>query len=808
MRILETLKERVLILDGGMGTEILERTGKNFEFPELLNLEKADIISDIHHAYVDAGADIIETNTLGANRIKLAEFGAEGHVEAINQAAVLAAHKARSAHRSQEGSEVFVAGSIGPMGKLIHPLGEITAEEAFRVFFEQARILEKAGVDFLLIETQIDVFEAKTALRAAREATSLPVAVSMTFPHEDGRTVTGSDPETAAVIFATPETDFYGINCGGHPEKFEGFLKQTLRHNHKPLMVYANAGVPQKSGETTVFPLGPEDYLPYAMQFFEAGANIIGGCCGTTPGHIRLIARELKGRKPVEKSLKPRGFRAASRNAIFFVGEDLPFSVIGESINPFARKELAEEIKDGHMDLARKYARRQEQAGADALDINLGRRAEKEPEFFASGVAELQQVSNLPFFLDNRNPEALEQALRFYAGKAVINSVTAEKKSREVLLPLAKKHGASVILLAMDENGIPETAKRRFDLIKGLINEALDLGLTNDDLLADPVVLSLASSGDKIHITFDTIELLNSFHIPTTMGLSNISFGLPRRRLINSSFLCMSRQRGLDSALLNPLDYNLMNVICAGNALLQPDPGIKMYLERFAETQEEPEDAPEPLPESTEDALYKAILEGEKAAVEPYVRDLVSQGKDGFSILQTILSPALKQAGDLYEKNIYFLPQLILAAEAMETASRVLEDAYDLEEQAGPKARIVLATVKGDLHDIGKNIVNLVLRNSGFDVIDLGKNADAREVIETAQKEKAAVIGLSSLMTTTLDEMQAVVRLRDEKAPEVKIIVGGAAVSPDYAREIGADAYGKDAMDAVRQVQKLLGVDE
>jgi 5-methyltetrahydrofolate--homocysteine methyltransferase len=799
MKLLETLKERLLILDGGMGTEILERTGKSFEFPEILNLEKEDVIADIHRAYVDAGADIIETNTLGANRIKLNEFGVGDRVEAINLAAVQAAQRARG------GKPVLIAGSIGPIGKLIQPLGDITVDEAFQAFFNQAKALEKGGVDFLLIETQIDVFEAQTALRAAREATSLPAAVSMTFPHENGRTVTGSDPETAAIIFAAHGADIYGINCGGHPEKFEDFLRQTLRHNPKPLAVYANAGEPRKHGDTTIFPLGPEEYLPFAIRFYEAGAHIIGGCCGTTPDHIRLIAQELKGKKPAEKASRPVGFRAAGRNAIFFVGESLPFRVIGENINPFARKDLAKELKSGRLGLARSYARRQEQAGADALDINLGKRAEKEPEFYAASVSELQQVSNLPFFLDNRVPEALEQALRLYAGKAVINSVTAEKRSRDVLLPLAKKYGAAVILLPMDEDGIPETAKLRYDLIKDLIRQALDLGLTRDDLLADPVVLSLASSGDKIRITLDTIELLNSFHIPTTMGLSNISFGLPRRRLINSSFLCMSRQRGLDSAILNPLDRSLMNVICAGDALTQRDTGLKQYLARFAEIPEEPEEAPAPQPETPEDALYQAILEGEKAAVEPLMRELVSKGMDGFAILQIILSPALEKAGELYEKNIYFLPQLILAAEAMETASRVLEDAYDLEEQAGKKARIVLATVRGDLHDIGKNIVHLVLRNSGFEVIDLGKNADAQAIIDRAEKEKAAVIGLSSLMTTTLDEMQAVISLKNERCPEVKVIVGGAAVSPGYAEEISADAFGKDAMDAVRQVKKLLG---
>jgi 5-methyltetrahydrofolate--homocysteine methyltransferase len=800
MKLLDILAQRVLILDGGMGTEIFQRSGRAVEIPEILNInEQAHIIQEIHRSYIDAGADIIETNTLGANRIKLMEFGLADRVTEINQAASRLAREARG-----ELPDVFIAGSIGPTGKLLYPMGDLQVEDAYAVFVEQARALENAGVDFLLIETQIDIHEAKTALRAARDATSLPVAVSMTFPQQDDRTVTGSDPDTAAVVFATPDTDLYGINCGGHPEKVARILERTLLHNRKPLAVYANAGEPQKQGETTVFPLGPEEFLPYAHKFYELGAHIIGGCCGTTPEHIRLIAKELKGKNPSPKQAPSAGFRAAGRTVLIHLGGTAPFRIIGENINPFARKALAEELEEERMDLARSYARRQERAGAHALDINLGKRAEKEPFFFASGVAELQRVSNLPFFLDNRSPDALEAALKLYAGKAVINSVTAEKQSRDSLLPLAKKYGAGVILLAMDDEGIPGTAKARFDLLKGLYDQALALGLNPGDLLVDPVVMSLASAPEKVFITLDTIELLSSFRIATTLGLSNISYGLPQRRLLNSSFLCMARQRGLDSAILNPLDKRLVSVICAGDALTAKDPGLKRYLDVFGDSPEDLEEEAEPQPADAEGGLFKAILEGEKERVKPLVKHLLSLGKDGFSILNDILSPALEKAGEYYEKNLYFLPQLILAAEAMEAASPLLEGAYDIGEKAGQKARIVLATVKGDLHDIGKNIVNLVLRNSGFEVFDLGKNVAAQDILDTAQKENAEVIGLSSLMTTTLDEMERIIRLRNQQAPNLAIIVGGAAVSPSYAREIGADAYGKDALDAVRQVKNLL----
>ncbi len=802
MNLTDALKKRILILDGAMGTEILLRTGKSFECPELLNITaESRVILDIHRAYIDAGADIIETNTLGANRIKLQESSAGNRVEEINLAA------GRIACQARADRTLFIAGSLGPLGKLLHPLGDITTAEAFRVFFQQAQALERGGVDFILIETQIDVLEAKTALRAARAATSLPIAVSMTFPHEEGRTVTGTDPETAGVIFATPDADFYGINCGGHPEKIQKHLEFTLRHCRKPLFVYANAGEPQKQGEVTTFPLGPEEYLGYALGFYQMGANVIGGCCGTTPDHIRLLVSEIKGKAPRKPTEPAEGFRAAGRNRGLMIGGDRPFRVIGENINPFARKNLAAEIDSKRLGLARTYARRQEQSGADALDINTGRRGEQDPEFYAEAVTRLQQVSNLPFFLDNRSPEALEAALRSYAGKAVINSVTAENRSREILFPLAKKYGAAVVLLAMDEDGIPESARKRLNLIQELYACALEYGLSRDDLLADPVVLALASNPSGVLVTLDAIELIDSLHIPTTLGLSNISFGLPRRRLINSSFLNMARLRGLTSAICDPLDTYLMSAIRAGDALTLRDIGLKRYIEAFSEAVEEPEEPPGKTPQSDEEALFSAVFEGEKGAVELPLRRLITQGMDGFAILKTILSPALQKAGEYYEQNIYFLPQLILAAEAMETASGVLQNAFQMSKKSQAPTRIVLATVKGDLHDIGKNIVHLVLRNSGFEVIDLGKNADAEVIIDTAQREKAGIIGLSSLMTTTLDEMQKVIRLKNTRAPDIKVILGGAAVSADYARKVEADAYGKDAMDAVRQVRKLVGED-
>ncbi len=798
MKFKDILCDQILILDGGMGTEIMKRTRQRFDYPELLNLEKDNVILDIHKAYLEAGADIIETNTLGASRVKLNEHGAGDRVKDFNRAAVNIAKKACA------GKNAYVAGSIGPLGKLIQPIGDLSIEEAYAAFAEQAGILEQSGADLLLIETQIDILEAKTALIAAKSETSIPVAVSMTFPFEDTLTVTGSDPATTAITFSATEADIFGVNCGGHPENFEPIIREIVTHSRKPLIIYANAGEPEKKGNTVHFPLGPEEYLKYAIKFYQQGANIIGGCCGTSPEHIRLIAQRLKGEKPVKlKTIEPF-FRASSRNSILTIGNSLPFRVIGENINPFAKKKLKKEFKQNKLDLARKYARKQEIAGADALDINLGKRGEDEPGFFAKGVSNIQAVTGLPFFLDNSNPDSLEQALRSYSGKGVINSVTGEKKSYERLFPLAKKYGAGVILLALNENGIPEKAENRIKIIKNLYKIALDQGLNGDDLIADPITLSLASSQASSHETLKAIELAFSLQIPTILGLSNISFGLPLRRLLNAAFLNLAVKSGLDSAILNPLDTNLISSLMAAAALSGRDQGLRNYIKEFSgQPESEPGESEPEKDESLEKKLFRAVLEGEKSPVEALIKKLIDQGKTGFEILEEILSPALQKAGKNYEKKIYFLPQLILSAEAMETASKCLEESFSVKKSTKPGEKIVLATVAGDLHDIGKNIVSLVLRNLGYTLIDLGKNISADKIVAAAIREKADFIGLSALMTTTLDEMERVIAQKNSKAPGIRVIIGGAAVSPSFAEKIGADAYAKDALDAVRKMKEI-----
>lgn len=800
MKIQDILRQRVLILDGGIGTEILRRTQKTWDCLERLNLEQPHALTAIHQAYIEAGADILTTNTFGASRIKLKEFRLGSRTQEINAAAVQAAGKARGSR------DVLIAGSIGPTGRLLKPLGDLDSAGAYAAFAEQARALAEAGADLLLIETQIDVLEAKIAVRAAREHSALPLAVSFSFPLEEGRTVTGSDPEAAAVAVCSMDVDVLGVNCGGHPRDLETVIPKMIRHTDKPLLAYANAGAPTKKDGQAIYPLDPETYAKLAVQFYNLGANVIGGCCGTTPAHIRLVASRLKGRVPAARKREPGLFRASSRSEVFMAGRGLPFRVVGENINPFGRKALDRDLRSRKLGLVRSLAREQEKAGADALDVNCGQQGEQSPGFYASTVRELQSVTALPLFLDNNNPKSLDRALAEYAGKAVLNSVNGKKESYEALFPLARRHGASLVLLAMDSGGIPETAEGRVRIIERLLQKALRHGISAEDLLADPIMLTIATSQRQAAETLKAIRMIEDLGLPTILGLSNISFGLPQRRLLNQAFLTLAVEKGLNAAILNPLDRHLMALARAAEAVTGKDRDLRVFLDAFGTKAEiAVEERREKKEISTEKALFEAVVEGEAETAKDLTGRLLCQGMTGFTIIDKILSPALKTAGARYETRKCFLPQLIRSAQAMEAASGRLKETLNVKRTSLKRLTVVMATVEGDLHDIGKNIVSLVLRNSGFRVIDLGKNVRAEKIIHTAVKEKADIIGLSALMTTTMDTMKNVLRLKREASPGIKVIVGGAAVTPAYARAIGADAYGKDAMDALKKIEKISG---
>lgn len=798
MNINQILKDKVLILDGATGTEIMRRIDTSYEYPEEINLTEKNILKEVHAAYIDAGADIITTNTLGASAIKLNEFSAANRTEELNLCAAEIAREARG------NRPILIAGSMGPVGKLIYPLGDITFADLYKTFSQQAKALEKGGVDLLLIETQIDILEAKTAYLAARENTSLPIAVSMTFPLEDGTTVTGTKPEISAITFSSTGLDIFGLNCGQDPEDFSCWIEAIRSHWDKPLIVYANAGIPEKISGRLHFPLSPEEYARYAEQFYKSGANIIGGCCGTTPEHIKRIASSLKGKKPVFQNKKDKFFCISSRNSSLSIGSGLPFRVIGENINPFGRKKLKQELDEKKFNQIRKFARLQEDAEADGLDVNLGMQGETDPDFYAEAINEIQNITRLPLFFDNSNPHSLEKGLRIYGGKAVINSVNGKEDSCSVLLPLAAKYGAAVILLAMDEKGIPETVQDKVRVIESLIKKAIQAGIPENDLIIDPIILTIATSGKAAFETMQAIKKINEMNFPTILGLSNLSFGLPQRQILNAAYLPMAASHGLDSAIMNPLDSNLLAAVKASDAITGRDLAMRSFIARYGKKTDIQIEQPAKKSSSIKEELFQAILSGEKDAAVQLVFKQLEKEKNALKIFEEIMVPAIKKAGEFYEEKKYFLPQLIMAAEAMEKASNALKPYMKKTSQNQPKKKIVMATVYGDLHDIGKNIIVLILRNHGYNVIDLGKNISSEEIIEAALREKANIIGLSALMTTTMEEMRSVVEIRNEKASGIKIIIGGAAVTSAFAEKIGADAYGKQAMDAIHKIEDLL----
>ncbi len=825
--ILAELRKRVLVLDGAMGTEIFRRTGSVPDVPELLNVEAPGVIEAIHHDYVQAGAEIIETNTFGASPLKLAEQGAEDRTEELNRAAVaLCRRAAESVDRP-----VWIAGSMGPCGGLIDPLGPLSRDQVYDSYARQAKALAEAGADLLIIETQIDLLEAKTGLLAVRDVCGLPVVVSMTYPMEGGTTVTGSGADTVAVTLDALPVDVVGINCGGHPEGFYDLIETLALLTDKPLAAYANAGLPERHDGRLVYPVGPEEFVGFAERFAQLGVALIGGCCGTGPDHIAQISRRLGGRAVTERFADEKGvFRLASRSRVFEIGPRRPFGLVGESINPFGRKTLARAIANDDLEPVRRLVRKQERAGAHCLDVNLGRRADKEPEFFGRVVAQIQSVSTLPLFLDSSKLQTLRRGLESVAGKAAINSVAQGPESEE-LFGLARRYGAGVVLLAMNQEGIPDDPAGRVQIITELYEQALAAGLRPRDIVADPVVLAAASAG-SIAATAGAAGLLAQKGVATVCGLSNVSYGLPGRSALNAAFLAMLMAEGLDSAICDVTDPRLAEMAVVASALVGRDRGMKRFVARFGESLSDrivepssPEngvtgaegrqgglDGDEDdhgKDESDAALLERAVFDGERELAAGAATRLLDEGMDGIAIVETILGPALRRVGDLYEKKVIFLPQLILSAEAARAAAEVIESRMDESGKVSePKGTVIIATVRGDIHDIGKNIVALVLRNHGYQVVDLGKSVDARSIVAEAGKRGAQVIALSALMTTTMDAMAEVVAERNAAAPDVKVIIGGAAVTDRFRREIGADGYGKDAVAAARLIEAILSDNE
>lgn len=787
----QEIKQKVLICDGAMGT-MLQDAVEVGKCPEMLNLTKPHVVRKVHEKYVEAGADIILTNTFGGNRLKLKEYGLGHEVSRINQAAVRIAREAC-------GDKSFLAGDIGPTGQLIEPLGDLSFDTAYEVFHEQAEVLVKAGVDLIIIETMADLQELRAAVIAARDAgQGIPVIAQMTFT-EGVRSMTGTDPETAVTVLQALKVDAGGANCGKGPEEMINIVKQMATLSTLPLIVQPNAGLPRLVDGKTQFNLGPEKMAAYALDLVKAGANIIGGCCGTTPQHIRAIASRVKGLKPVQRKPRVFGGLTARTHTITFKEND-PTHVMGERINPTGRPDLQQALKSRNFSVINTEARNQVKQGADILDINVGITGIDEGELMRDAVLSVQQAVDVPLSIDTKNPGALEEGLKNFAGKALINSVEGREESLRTVLPLAKRYGAAVIGLTIGERGIPEKAEERVEVARYIVDTALSYGIPREDIFIDCLTLSAGAQQRLVGETLKALTMIKKgLGVKTVLGISNVSHGLPEREDLNAAFLSMALAAGLDLPILNPHSRKVMNVLRACDVLLCRDSNARRYIE---ETRATPIN-PKPREDVEQDArkqVYQAVLNGDRDNILELVKKLDNR-ESPFKIINKIIIPALEAVGDMYEKGTYFLPQLMLAAETAKKALTYLKGKMP-EEASHHRGSVVMATVKGDIHDIGKNIVTAILSQHGFNVIDLGKDVDAETIVRRALQEKPCIVGLSALMTTTMPQMKKTVKMLKEADRDIPVIVGGAVVTREFARDIGA-FYAKDAVEAVSITKEL-----
>lgn len=787
----------IQIFDGAMGTMLQNAGMKTGDCPEYLNITNPKMVQDVHRAYFEAGSDIIETNTFGASRIKLAEYNLSDKVAEINTAAV------QNVKIATDG-KAKVAGSMGPTGGFIKPLGELDFDEVYQNYYEQAKALASAGADYILIETCIEIQEMRAALLAAKDACDLPVICQLSFS-EDGRTVTGTDPQSAAIILSAMGADVIGANCSLGPEQLVPIVKELAENCSCPISIQPNAGMPHLVDGKTVFPMTPEDFGKWAPELVKAGATFIGGCCGTTPAHIKAIKEALKGVvEPVRKE-PSKDLALASRSKTVFIGKDLPTRLIGERINPTGRKKLAAEIKNGSFISVKREAIEQEQAGAQILDVNMGVAGIDQAEAMKKAVMEISQLVNIPLAIDTSDAKALEAGLKAYPGRALINSVSAEPDRLKYFIPLAKRYGAAILCLPLSEEGIPKTGKERLVVVQKIIDEAKKYGLKDNDFLLDALVMTIATDKDACNEVLNTLRLYRKYiGAPSTMGLSNISFGLPNRPLINSTFFAMCLAAGLDAPIMNPYDDSMQNALSAASALLGKDPSGRDY--SISHSGQNIPVAKAKTVASTGDIIEdikNAIISGEKEAIADMVEKALNDGYKPNEITDKALSAAMNVVGKDFGAKKIFLPQVMLSAEAMREAFIKIKERIPADSMSD-KGKIVIATVKGDIHDLGKNIVAALLENNGYRVIDLGKDVDKEDIIKAAKENNADMIGLCSLMTTTITQIDEVIEELKNSDFKTKVMIGGAVVTSEYADKVGADAYASDGVEAVELAKKLI----
>lgn len=806
--IIQRLTDHFVLGSGAMGTMLQAAGLPPGASPDGWNLERPDQVAAVHRAYLEAGSEVLLTNTFGSNRPKLEEFGLGDRLAEINRgAARLARQEAEAAAGAGSGSSArygraLVAGSIGPTGQFIEPLGEMSFDQAFEIFAEQARALEQGGADFLAIETMADLGEIRAAVIAAKAVTRLPVVAQMTF-NPDGRTFTGTDAVTAAVVLDGLGADVIGANCSGGPDELVSVIRAMAPVTGKPLSLVANAGLPRLEGGRTVFPMDPGQFASRVPFLIEAGAVLVGGCCGTTPDHLRAMSRELTRLdfRPRSRASGSAALSLASRTkCLFFVPENLPV-IVGERLNPTARKKLAADAQEGRFELYRQEARIQAAAGASVLDVNVGVPGIDEPSAMRGAVLALQGTTDLPLSIDSPSPAALEAGLKAFIGKALVNSVTGETDRLEAVLPLVKRYGASVIALTLDDSGIPMTAEGRLAVAERILDRALAIGIPKENLIFDPLVLTAGAQAREAMETPRAIRLIKEkLGLPCLLGISNISFGLPRREILNSSYLITNLAHGLDAAIVNPLEPRVWEAVKSMRLLLYYDRDAAGYISYVATAGQDP---PKISAADTDGRIRGAVIDGDREGIVGLVEKALTEGANALDLIEKTLIPALEEVGDGFGAGRVFLPQMMLAAEAMKRAFLRLRPELP-KDRAGSRGTVILATVEGDIHDIGKNIVAVLLENYGFRVVDLGKSVPAGRIVQTAGEENADIIGLSALMTTTMPQMKKVISEARAAGIRAKVLIGGAVTTQSYAREIGADGHGRDARAAIELCRQIL----
>lgn len=790
-----------IILDGATGSNLMAKGMPMGVCPEDWIYHHKDAIVSLQKAYVEAGTQILYAPTFTANRIKLAEYDMEDRLEELNRAMVRYSREAA-------GDRAFVAGDLTMTGRQLYPVGDLMFEDLVDVYKEQVRAILKEGVDLFVIETMMSLQECRAALLAVKETCDLPVMISLTY-NEDGRTLYGTSPEIAMVVLEHMGADIVGVNCSTGPLAMIPLVKAMLSYADIPIMVKPNAGMPELENGETVYKMTPEEFADACEQLVDAGASVVGGCCGTRPDHIKALADRMRGKKvePIQKKNRPV---LTSERGFVEVTLDGGFKVVGERINPTGKKALQEELRSGSMQMVRQFARDQEIAGAAILDVNMGTNGIDEKATMLDAIYEVISTVDLPLSIDTSYVDVMEAALRIYPGRALINSISCEAEKMKELLPIAKKYGAMFVLLPLSQAGLPKDLDEKKEHITHVLEAARAIGLQDNDAVVDVLVATVGANPSAALECFETISYCkDTLHLPTICGLSNISFGMPQRIFVNTAFLNVALSKGLTMAIANPSQELLMYTALATDLLLGKEGASERYLGTVPTTAMKMVGSKDvkvdsQTKEEAHHPIFDCVVKGDKESIIQEVKKEVEAGEEPSAVIEKYLIPGINQVGEYYDNKKYFLPQLIAGANAMKEAMEYLEPLLLAGKKDEAKATVVIATVEGDIHDIGKNLVVLMLKNYGYRVFDMGKDVPAESIVNKAIEENAQIIGLSALMTTTMMRMKDVVDLAKEKGCQAKIIIGGACITESFAEEIGADGYSKDASECVKLIDSLI----